>query len=540
MTQTTEESGVTQAARTPRSTERGGLTVQGWCQLMAGVMTVLVVIAGAVGVVLFRATQDASDQLTDHLAPARVSTATLQAALVDQETGVRGYVISRNTEFLQPYTQGLATERQTSATITRLVGNRPVLVHDLKALEGAAATWRRQYAEPIVAATRAGRTVSPSAVDGSKNAFDHLRTLMNAQNAHFDSDTGQLRDRLNTDQTVRNATFAALLVLFLLTGIALMLLARRNVGRPLESLRLSVRQVAGGDFSRPIPADGPRDIRDLGEDVDSMRETIVAALTAAREQQAVLSSQAIELQRSNAELEQFAYVASHDLQEPLRKVASFCQLIEKRYGDQLDERGTQYIAFAVDGAKRMQVLINDLLTFSRVGRHYDAREPVDLGATLGKALANLEAVAEETRADIERPGDLPVLTGDPTLLTMLWQNLVGNAIKFRVPDSAPHVRIECERDEDGMWRLTVTDDGIGIPPEFAEKVFVIFQRLHTRDAYEGTGIGLAMCKKIVEHHGGRIWLDTTRDQGTRVCFTLPAQGAPARHDAARTMEGSPA
>ncbi|PWI44446.1 histidine kinase [Streptomyces sp. ICBB 8177] len=507
---------------------------------MAGVMTVLVVVAGVAGVVLFRTTQDTSDQLTDHVAPARVAAVTLQSALLDQETGVRGYVISRDTEFLQPYTQGLTTERQASTTITRLVGHRPALVQDLTALEEAAGNWRRQYAEPIVAATRAGRTVSPTTVDGSKTAFDHLRALMTAQNAHFDTDSAQLRHRLDTDETVRDATFAALLVLFLLTGAALMVLARRNVGRPLESLRLSARQVAGGDFARRIPAAGPRDIRDLGEDVESMRETVVAALTAAREQQAKLSDQAVELQRSNAELEQFAYVASHDLQEPLRKVASFCQLIEKRYGDQLDERGTQYIAFAVDGAKRMQVLINDLLTFSRVGRHYDAREPVDLGAALGKALANLEAVAEETHADIERPRDLPVLTGDPTLLTMLWQNLVGNAIKFRVPDTAPHVRIDCVRDEDGMWLLTVTDDGIGIAPEFAEKVFVIFQRLHTRDAYEGTGIGLAMCKKIVEHHGGRIWLDTTRAQGTRVCFTLPAEDAPARHDAPRTTEGTPA
>ena len=239
--------------------------------------------------------------------------------------------------------------------------------------------------------------------------------------------------------------------------------------------------------------------------------------------------EAVELRRSNAELEQFAYVASHDLQEPLRKVASFCQLLEKRYGSVLDERGIEYIGFAVDGAKRMQVLINDLLTFSRVGRLTVTHATVDLDTTLDTALGNLAAAIEESGAQIKRrDGPLPQVIGDATLMTMLWQNLIGNAVKFRREDRAPQVIIDCERgtgDHDGYWMFSVTDNGIGIAPEFAEKVFVIFQRLHGRDAYTGTGIGLALCKKIVELHGGSIGIDTSDNSGTRFWFTLPMTAA---------------
>ena len=178
----------------------------------------------------------------------------------------------------------------------------------------------------------------------------------------------------------------------------------------------------------------------------------------------------------------------------------------------------------MDGAKRMQVLINDLLTFSRVGRATDVRVPVPLDQPLDAAVTALSAAVEETGAVIERPGPLPEVMGDPTLLGMLWQNLIGNAVKFRREDRIPHIVIDCERgtgDHDGQWMFSVTDNGIGIAPEFAEKVFVIFQRLHGRDAYTGTGIGLALCKKIVELHGGTIGIDTGNSSGSRFWFTLP-------------------
>jgi light-regulated signal transduction histidine kinase (bacteriophytochrome) len=321
---------------------------------------------------------------------------------------------------------------------------------------------------------------------------------------------------------------------------------RTAVTRPLAALAAACRRITEGNFSERIVPQGPKDIRAIAVDVENMRQRIVYDLTSAQSAREALAEQTVDLQRSNAELEQFAYVASHDLQEPLRKVTAFCQLIEKRYGDKLDERGVEYIAFAVDGAKRMQVLINDLLTFSRVGRLNSAESEVGLDATLDDALGNLTVAVEESGAEIVRPHQpLPRVVGDPTLLVMLWQNLIGNAMKFRREDHPPRIVIEYEPDsDDSQWLITMSDNGIGIAPEFIDKVFIIFQRLHGRDAYGGTGIGLALCKKIVEHHGGTIWIDTSYTEGTRFRFTLPMLKPVAptavREDApAAILEGTP-
>jgi light-regulated signal transduction histidine kinase (bacteriophytochrome) len=315
-------------------------------------------------------------------------------------------------------------------------------------------------------------------------------------------------------------------------------LVRNAVTRPLAALAASCRKITEGNFGDKIVPQGPKDIRGIASDVEDMRQRIVEELDAARSARTQLADQALELQRSNAELEQFAYVASHDLQEPLRKVASFCQLLEKRYADKLDERGVEYIGFAVDGAKRMQVLINDLLTFSRVGRLNAAYTEVDLGAVLDDAIGNLATAIEESRAQIVLPGQpLPHINGDPTLLRMLWQNLIGNAVKFRRPDVAPRIIVEYahrDDDPDSPWLFTVSDNGIGIDDEFVDKVFVIFQRLHGRETYSGTGIGLALCKKIVEHHGGSIWIDSSYTGGTRFRFTIPIA---AERELAASLEG---
>ena len=202
-------------------------------------------------------------------------------------------------------------------------------------------------------------------------------------------------------------------------------------------------------------------------------------------------------------------------------MASFTQMLERRYKGELDERADRYIAFAVDGAKRMQELINDLLEFSRVGRGTTPHERVDTGQLLEQARARLAAVLDETAAEVEAAA-LPTVTGDAGLLTAVFQNLISNAVKFR-GDEPPHVRFTAERDGP-YWRFTCTDDGIGVEDEYAERIFVIFQRLHTREAYEGTGIGLAMCRKIVEYHGGRIWLaPADAGRGAQFVFTLPAE-----------------
>jgi PAS domain S-box-containing protein len=237
-----------------------------------------------------------------------------------------------------------------------------------------------------------------------------------------------------------------------------------------------------------------------------------------------LERAAAELRRSNQELEQFAYIASHDLQEPLRMVASYTQLLERRYAAQLDETAREFIGYAVDGAKRMQQFITGLLRYSRVGTEPSVPEEVKLDEVLEAALANLRIAIEETGAKVEARV-LPVVRGDPRQLTQLFQNLIGNALKFRKPGEPPRVEVWAEPEGD-FQRVSVRDDGIGLDPRFYERVFVIFQRLHSRDEYEGTGLGLAICKKIVERHGGRIWVESKEGEGATFSFTLPA---PADH-----------
>ncbi|MEU6242357.1 CHASE3 domain-containing protein [Streptomyces sp. NPDC047024] len=495
-------------------------------------MALLVVVGTVIGADLLGRTAVATDELLQHVQPAQTEAYRLQAALVNQETGIRGYAIAADRQFLTPYTRGKDDEAHSAARLRTLIGDRPDLLADLEAVERQAADWRRAYAEPMAASVTPGapKPVDKTTAEHGRQNFDRLRTTWAKQNADLARTVREGHARIAHERTVRNSVLGGMVAAFLLTGIALAFLVRLLVARPLGILGTASRRVAGGDFAHVITGGGPADLVALADDVEGMRRRIVAELDASREQErtlarqaADLDAQAVELRRSNVELEQFAYVASHDLQEPLRKVASFCQLLEKRYGDELDDRARQYIDFAVDGAKRMQVLINDLLTFSRVGRLNDARVPVGLDRALDKALTNLGTALEESGARVDRPDALPEVVGDPTLLTMLWQNLVGNALKFRHAERAPHIILTCEPDPDepGMVRVCVKDNGIGIPGQFAEKVFVIFQRLHSRDAYGGTGIGLALCKKIVEHHGGRIWLDTACTDGTRFCLTLP-------------------
>jgi len=232
---------------------------------------------------------------------------------------------------------------------------------------------------------------------------------------------------------------------------------------------------------------------------------------------AQLAERAKELERSNMELQQFAYVASHDLQEPLRTIASFTQLLAKRYHDKLDDKAREFINFAVDGSKRMQTLINDLLAFSRVGTQGKPFAATNCDAVLDRILKNLKIGIQNSGAVITRD-PLPIVMGDEVQLAQLLQNLLTNAMKFRGAD-VPRIHISAAQGGMG-WKIMVRDNGIGIAPEQGDRIFVIFQRLHTKTQYPGTGIGLAICKKVAERHGGRIWVEPSPGGGSTFCFTI--------------------
>ncbi|MBB5957275.1 signal transduction histidine kinase [Saccharothrix tamanrassetensis] len=511
------------------------LTVQAWFGLLLGLMILLLVVGALAGAQALRRTAEVSDELVDRIQPAHTEALRLRHALVDQETGVRGYVLGADFRYLRPYEEGIRVEAQALARLREVLDGRDALLADVDAIDRTARQWRREYAEPAISAVVAGspRPEETAAVLRGKETFDRLRGLFDEHNARLDRAREDGHADLDRARRLRDVVLGSTAAGLMAMGVAMAVVVHLVVIRPLRVLRVASRKVSTGEFGQRIEVRGAVDVRSVAEDVEQMRGRIVAALEASRaneqrlrRQTAELDAQTEELRRSNSELEQFAYVASHDLQEPLRKVASFCQLLDKRYGDQLDERAQQYIGFAVDGAKRMQVLINDLLTFSRVGRQVQLRHGVSLDSTLSLALDNLATRIEENRARIQRPAGLPTVDGDPTHLAMLWQNLVGNALKFRRPDRDPAVTITCDPDTLAggrpAWRIGVADNGIGVDPQYAEKIFVIFQRLHGRDEYSGTGIGLAVCRKIVEYHGGTIRLDTDHRDGTRLVFTLPA------------------
>lgn len=237
--------------------------------------------------------------------------------------------------------------------------------------------------------------------------------------------------------------------------------------------------------------------------------------------EAVLEERSQDLARSNAELERFAYVASHDLQEPLRMIGSYLQLIASRYQDKLDADANQFIEFAVDGAKRMRMLISDLLNYSRIGTCAEPFAPVDCAAVLKTVLHSLQVKIQESAAQISYD-PLPSVIGDATQLAQLFQNLIDNAIKFQ-RGQAPAIHIGVE-EKNGYWQFSVQDNGIGIDPQYFDRLFILFQRLHGRAAYPGTGMGLAICKKIIERHGGTIWIKSQAGSGSTFFFTIPQKG----------------
>jgi signal transduction histidine kinase len=491
--------------------------------LVATVLTFMAVGAATTAI----ANRGQVDELLDDVGPMRRAANDLLSSLVTQETAVRAYVLSGAEGELAPYVTSIEAQRSHTAAVANARAATPEIRALVGRVSSLADTWRTTVAEPAIAAVRrhdpgAGQLIVSTTAIGRfeevRRAVEELQVI-----------TERLRD--DAVASIRGTSTTLLFVLIVAVilviagGVALLVFLQRAVIGPVTDLAAEVREVADGNYHREIAVAGSPELERLARDVDSMRRRIVADLAevqAARGEiertNALLEQQAAELVRSNGDLEQFAYVASHDLQEPLRKVSSFCQLLQRRYAGQLDERADQYIEFAVNGAQRMQRLINDLLAFSRIGRVTTGFTDVDLGRIVADIAADI-ADAEITWAP------LPVVRGEEALLATLMTNLIGNSLKFRRPDVAPRIRVRCRQIGDD-WEIGVEDNGIGIDAEFADKVFVIFQRLHGRDDYPGTGIGLAVAKKIVEYHGGTIWFDPEYAGGAAIRFTLPVAAPP--------------
>jgi signal transduction histidine kinase len=493
-----------------------------------GALALVLGVATVLGVGAFQRLLEARKQVIQRVDPAISSADRLVAAMVDQETGVRGYALSGERPFLEPYTRGVVTARAEAARLraltTSLGDARPLTQRAIDRAE----LWRVETARPTIRlVTEHARSASAiGRISVGRARFDSFRAAAARLSTRLQVLRAQARAQLDHDTARLEAIILGGLLAVVVVGALMWAALRRWVVRPLASLGGAADRVAAGDLDRPIHPEGLEEIARLATQMEAMRARIVHDLVEVVEARTLLDEQAQDLQRSNAELEQFAYVASHDLQEPLRKIAGFCGMLQRRYGGQLDERADQYIDFAVDGATRMQRLINDLLAFSRVGRTTEGFGEVPLDTALAHALTNLGTLREETGATVTSD-ELPVVVGDASLLTALLQNLIGNALKFRGAEP-PRIHVSCTADGDN-WSIAVADNGIGIEPAYAERVFVIFQRLHAKDAYEGTGIGLSMCKKIVEFHGGRIAVEPSEGPGTTVRFTLPVHRSIEAH-----------
>lgn len=302
-------------------------------------------------------------------------------------------------------------------------------------------------------------------------------------------------------------------------GFIVMLRISFHIEYPVHHLLRGVQRLKQGDYHYKIDYSGmksaPVELLQLCEAFNQMSLNI-------EDNELELKRQKEELASSNAELEQFAYVASHDLQEPLRMVASYVQLLAKRYQGKLDQDADDFIHYAVDGSQRMQNLINDLLVFSRVGTKGKELKSVDFEVVLQHVLTNLQHAIQESNSLVTHD-PMPTLMADSTQMVQLFQNLVGNAIKFRDDKRAPVIHIGIKQ-QGNEWLFTVRDNGIGFDPKYRDRIFLIFQRLHNKTKYQGTGIGLSICKKIVERHGGKIWVESEAGSSTTFYFTLPDRG----------------
>jgi signal transduction histidine kinase len=434
--------------------------------------------------------------------------------------------VKETLEFLAPLVADQAVLGDYAA-IHQLLNNQ------VRKLDIAELTWTDEKGRKLIAADRSAPRQAP-AWFAALVPIEHVDASLNvdAGGAHYGTLHGEMTPVPAINglwaQFVRQLQIVVAILILMLQII--WLIFRGNLGT-LRMLAVGADRFSRGDHSVRVAAAGAPEVRSAAEafnnmanNIEGLIDSLSQAEAALREANESLTRKAQELARSNSELEQFAYVASHDLQEPLRMISSYTQLIVRRYGERLDSDAREFMDFVVDGAARMKQLIEDLLAYSRVGTHGKQLKPTDCEAVLVKALTNLRSTVETNRAVVTHDA-LPTVAADGTQLVQLFQNLIGNAIKFR-GKPAPAVHISA-KEEDQTWLFAVKDNGIGIEPQYFERIFMVFQRLHIKSEYPGTGIGLAICKKVVDRHGGRIWVESRAEGGSCFYFTLPMTGRPA-------------
>ena len=441
----------------------------------------------------------------------------LMQSLLNMETGVRGYLVTGDQSFLDPYDSGRADFVTHLAETNDLLANAPAQVVRLQELQRLEERWLNTMIAPAIEQRRDAPNVQTALSAATAQANERKAMMDDMRNVirRIEDQENALLQMRGAQVAQRRQSFELTLwiggLLSILITLALAVFAARaahQVALTQASLELSNVQ-----------------LRDSKAEIEAEN----AQRRAAEEK---LQGAVQDLQRSNAELEQFAYVASHDLQEPLRAVAGCVQVLQKRYQGKLDARADQFIEHAVDGAQRMQNLINDLLAYSRVGTHGKPFEAVSMEKIAERALLNLSECIKETGVEITRDA-LPGVWGDGGQLELVLQNLVSNALKFR-GENEPQVHIgyalrrvemrvegEISLSPEPQHVFSVRDNGLGIEPQYFERIFVMFQRLHTRTEFPGTGIGLAICKKIVERHGGNIGVQSALGEGTTFWFSLP-------------------